>query len=182
MLIIYFKIKNSPPVKLWWKKKRNPEKKFNFFGLALPPAKFWHWTVEFIYEKQNTKVQKGFSYHIILFEWNNKMRIKNTMNYDQQFSFITTLFSDTCRHTKNKSRRRCRLYFRGRVGGFLILKQTTYIYLNFIFNGWRVPTFGRNFITDALANIRKIIIPPNKKKSISSNGFLFLFSQHKHLS
>jgi hypothetical protein len=33
----------------------------------------------------------------------------------QQFSFITPLFSDTCRHTKNKSRRRCRLYFRGRM-------------------------------------------------------------------
>jgi hypothetical protein len=42
------------------------------------------------------------------------MRIKNTMNYDQngcqQFFFITTLFSDTCRYTKNKSWQRCRLY------------------------------------------------------------------------
>jgi hypothetical protein len=54
------------------------------------------------------------------------------MNYDlnncQQFSFKTPLFSDTCRHTKNKSWRRCRLYFRDRkkessVGGFLIWKQ-----------------------------------------------------------
>jgi hypothetical protein len=49
------------------------------------------------------------------------------MNYDQndcqQFFFITPLFSDTCRYTKNKSWRRCRLYFRGSVGGFLILKQ-----------------------------------------------------------
>jgi hypothetical protein len=51
------------------------------------------------------------------------------MNYDlnncQQFSFITPLFSDTCKHTKNKSWRRFRLYFRGRMqcGGFLILKQ-----------------------------------------------------------
>jgi hypothetical protein len=40
------------------------------------------------------------------------------MNYDlnncQQFSFKTPLFSDTCRHTKNKSWRRCRLYFRDR--------------------------------------------------------------------
>jgi hypothetical protein len=33
----------------------------------------------------------------------------------QQFSFITPLFSDTCRHTKNKSPRRCRLYFRCRM-------------------------------------------------------------------
>jgi hypothetical protein len=51
------------------------------------------------------------------------------MNYDQndcqQFYFITPRFSDTPKHTKNKSWRRCRLYFRGRssVGGFLILKQ-----------------------------------------------------------
>jgi hypothetical protein len=41
------------------------------------------------------------------------------MNYDlnncQRFSFITPLFSDTCKHTKNKSWRRCRLYFRGRM-------------------------------------------------------------------
>jgi hypothetical protein len=41
------------------------------------------------------------------------------MNYDQnvcqQFSFITPLFSDICRRTKNKSWRRCRLYFRGRL-------------------------------------------------------------------
>jgi hypothetical protein len=39
------------------------------------------------------------------------------MNYDQndcqQFYFITPRFSDT--HTKNKSWRRCRLYFRGRM-------------------------------------------------------------------
>jgi hypothetical protein len=33
----------------------------------------------------------------------------------QQFSFITLLFSDTCRDTKNKIWRRCRLYFRGRM-------------------------------------------------------------------
>jgi hypothetical protein len=33
----------------------------------------------------------------------------------QQFSFITPLFSDTCRHTKNKSPRRYRLYFRCRM-------------------------------------------------------------------
>jgi hypothetical protein len=33
----------------------------------------------------------------------------------QQFSLITPLFSDTCRHTKNKSWRRCRLYFLGRM-------------------------------------------------------------------
>jgi hypothetical protein len=41
------------------------------------------------------------------------------MNFDQnecqQFFFITTLFSDTCKYTKNKSWRRCRLYFRGRM-------------------------------------------------------------------
>jgi hypothetical protein len=33
----------------------------------------------------------------------------------QQCFFITPFFSDTCRHTKNKSWRRCRLYFRGRM-------------------------------------------------------------------
>jgi hypothetical protein len=33
----------------------------------------------------------------------------------QQFSLITPLFSDTYRHTKNKSRRCCRMYFRGRM-------------------------------------------------------------------
>jgi hypothetical protein len=45
------------------------------------------------------------------------------MNYDlnncQQFSFITPLFSDTCKQTKKKKLkqnwRRCRLYFRGRM-------------------------------------------------------------------
>jgi hypothetical protein len=41
------------------------------------------------------------------------------MNYDlnncQQFSFVTLLISDTCKHTKNKSWRRSRLYFRGRM-------------------------------------------------------------------
>jgi hypothetical protein len=68
------------------------------------------------------------------------------MNYDQndcrQFSFITPLFSDMCRHTKNKSWRRCRLYFRGRMqcwwifdfetdytlfNLFLILKQIIFV-------------------------------------------------------
>jgi hypothetical protein len=33
----------------------------------------------------------------------------------QQFSFITPLFFDTCRHTKNKSWRRCRLCFPGKM-------------------------------------------------------------------
>jgi hypothetical protein len=41
------------------------------------------------------------------------------MNYDQngcqQFYFLTPRFSDTFKHTKNKSWRRCRLYFRGRM-------------------------------------------------------------------
>jgi hypothetical protein len=67
--------------------------------LAQPPAKIWHWTVEIILETQNNYyVQKGFSYHIILFEWNNKMRIKKTRwtttkTTVQQFSLITPLFS-----------------------------------------------------------------------------------------
>jgi hypothetical protein len=29
--------------------------------------------------------------------------------------FITPLFADACKHTKNKSWRRCRFYFRGRM-------------------------------------------------------------------
>jgi hypothetical protein len=37
--IIGFKIKNPPPVQLCWQKKRNPQNKFHFFGLAQPPAK-----------------------------------------------------------------------------------------------------------------------------------------------
>jgi hypothetical protein len=41
------------------------------------------------------------------------------MNYDQndcqQFSFITPLFPTLAKHTKNKSWRRCRLYFRCRM-------------------------------------------------------------------
>jgi hypothetical protein len=41
------------------------------------------------------------------------------MNYDQndcqQFYFLTPHFSDTFKHTKNKSWRRCQLYFRGRM-------------------------------------------------------------------
>jgi hypothetical protein len=40
--IICFKIKNPPPVELCWQKKRNPQKKLNFFGLPQPPAKIWH--------------------------------------------------------------------------------------------------------------------------------------------
>jgi hypothetical protein len=41
------------------------------------------------------------------------------MNYDQNdcptVFFHNPTFFDTCRHTKNKSWRRCRLYFRGRM-------------------------------------------------------------------
>jgi hypothetical protein len=55
------------------------------------------------------------------------------MNYArndcQQFSFITPFFSDTCRHTKNKSWRRCRLYFRGRMQYWWIFDfETDYMY------------------------------------------------------
>jgi hypothetical protein len=54
------------------------------------------------------------------------------INYDlnncQQFSFITPLFSDTCKHTKNKSWRRCRLYFRERMQCWWIFDfETDYI-------------------------------------------------------
>jgi hypothetical protein len=60
------------------------------------------------------------------------MRMKNTINYDlnncQQFSFITPLFSDTCKHNKKKSWRRCRLYFRGRMQCWWIFDfETDYI-------------------------------------------------------
>jgi hypothetical protein len=41
------------------------------------------------------------------------------MKYDQNdcptIFFGNPPFSDTCRHTKNKSWRRCRLYFQGRM-------------------------------------------------------------------
>jgi hypothetical protein len=55
------------------------------------------------------------------------------MNYDQndcqQFSFITPFFSDIRRHTKNKSWRRCRLYFRGRMQCWWIFDfETDYMY------------------------------------------------------
>jgi hypothetical protein len=47
----------------------------------------------------------------------------------QQFSLITPFFSDTCRHTKNKSWRRCRLYFRGRMQCWWIFDfETDYMY------------------------------------------------------
>jgi hypothetical protein len=54
------------------------------------------------------------------------------MNYDQngcqQFYFITPRFSDTFKHTKNKSWRRCRLYFRGRMQCWWIFHfETNYI-------------------------------------------------------
>jgi hypothetical protein len=54
------------------------------------------------------------------------------MNYDQngcqQFYFITPRFSDTFKHTKNKSWRRCRLYFRGRMQCWWIFDfETNYI-------------------------------------------------------
>jgi hypothetical protein len=58
------------------------------------------------------------------------------MNYDlndcQQFSFITPLFSDTCKHTESKSWTLkakvgdvvgCIFEIKCSVGGFLILKQ-----------------------------------------------------------
>jgi hypothetical protein len=90
--------------------------------LAQPPVKILLRTLEFTYVIQNNYYvpTKSGSYHITPFEWNNKIRTKkNTMNYDQnvcqQFSFITPLFSHICRRTKNKSWRRCRLYFRGRM-------------------------------------------------------------------
>jgi hypothetical protein len=55
------------------------------------------------------------------------------MNYDQndcqQFYFITPRFSDTFKHTKNKSWRRCRLYFRGRMQCWWIFDfETNYTY------------------------------------------------------
>jgi hypothetical protein len=57
------------------------------------------------------------------------------MNYDQndcqQFYFITPLFSDTSKHTKNKSWRRCRLYFRGRMRCWWIFHlETNYSLVN----------------------------------------------------
>jgi hypothetical protein len=40
-------------------------------------------------------------------------------------------FSDTCKHTKNKSWRRCRLYFRGRMQCWWIFDfETDYTLLN----------------------------------------------------
>jgi hypothetical protein len=56
------------------------------------------------------------------------------MNYDQndcqQFYFITLRFSDTSKHTKNKSWRRCRLYFRGRMQCWWIIDfETNYTYM-----------------------------------------------------
>jgi hypothetical protein len=74
----------------------------------------------------NYYVEKSFSYHIILFEWNNKMRIKNTMNYDQNdcptvFFHNLTFFW----HTKNKVGDviGCIFEVECTVGGFFILKQ-----------------------------------------------------------
>jgi hypothetical protein len=54
------------------------------------------------------------------------------MNYDlndcQQFSFITPLFSDTCKHTKSKSWRR-RLSFRDKMQCWWIFdSETDYMY------------------------------------------------------
>jgi hypothetical protein len=54
------------------------------------------------------------------------------MNYDQndcqQFSFTTPLFP-TFANTKNKSWRRCRLYFRGRMQCWWIFDfETNYMY------------------------------------------------------
>jgi hypothetical protein len=61
------------------------------------------------------------------------------MNYDrnncQQFSFITSLFSDTYKHTKNKSWRRCQLYFRGRMQCWWIFDFETDYRDIFIFGG-----------------------------------------------
>jgi hypothetical protein len=57
------------------------------------------------------------------------------MNYDQndcpQFSFITPLFSDICRHLKTKVSDvvGCIFEVECSVGGFLILKQIIAIYL-----------------------------------------------------
>jgi hypothetical protein len=42
-------------------------------------------------------------------------------------------FSDTCKHTKNKSWRRCRLYFRGRMQCWWIFDyETDYTYLEML--------------------------------------------------
>jgi hypothetical protein len=69
------------------------------------------------------------------------------MNYDpnncQQFSFITPLFSDTCKHTKNKSWRRCRLYFRGRMQCWWIFDfETDYSAFTFVLDQSRLWKFG----------------------------------------
>jgi hypothetical protein len=71
------------------------------------------------------------------------------MNYDQndcpQFSFITPLFSDICRHAKNKSWRCCRLYFRGRMQCWWIFDFETdysfFIYLNEICTYFKIKCY-----------------------------------------
>jgi hypothetical protein len=66
------------------------------------------------------------------------MRIKNMMNYDQNdcpnsFFFIIPLFLILADTLKNKSWRRCRLYFRGRMQCWWIFDfETGYTYLEFV--------------------------------------------------
>jgi hypothetical protein len=68
LCIICFKIKNPPPVELCWQKKEIPRKSL-IFWVGSTSRQNLTLNVAFIYETQNNYyVQKGFSYHIILFE------------------------------------------------------------------------------------------------------------------
>jgi hypothetical protein len=68
------------------------------------------------------------------------------MKYDQndcqQFYFITPRFSDTFKHTKNKSWRRCRVYFRGRMQCWWIFDfETNYTIFIFKINEIKAAPF-----------------------------------------
>jgi hypothetical protein len=91
--------------------------------------------------KNASKNEESFNEHSLT-AWKN---LKNTMNYDQnncqQFAFITPLFSDTCKHTKNKSWRRCRLYFRCRMQSWWIFYFETDYSENYLCIYFQAVTF-----------------------------------------
>jgi hypothetical protein len=63
------------------------------------------------------------------------------MNYDQNDCPTVFFHNPTCRHTKNKSWRRCRLYFRGKMQCWWIFDFETDYNFQGALDQWKISIF-----------------------------------------